>query len=289
MSTQPRLERADYWLFLIQPSPPLAESVEVLHFAEHFLPKISQLIEQTTANKVIEAIKEENIRYKNFSVLSVTVFEQSDRFSSPMRLVNVLESVSLFYEACSLMGDDSPDTLSVIACDSGSDKSFDFLGIAKVMECVTKLIESLWDRVVFYREHQFEERLDLITKSLPIIVEINKLEADNLIEPERAEILKRNIFEGARKFIQSGASIPQIESKSHHDARSLMSPMPKLLASSFGETTIGDVNEPSSEKDPVVGNVTNQANIDKLTGEERAQLLELLMKSKATDTTDKAG
>lgn len=40
------------------------------------------------------------------------------------------------------------DDLSVIGCDSGSDKSFDFLGAAEIVNCVKDIILSFWNKVV---------------------------------------------------------------------------------------------------------------------------------------------
>ena len=57
----------------------------------------------------------------------------------------------------------------VIACDSGSDKSFDFLGVATVIECVKELILSLWNRVIYFSEYRMSERIKLVAEALPVI------------------------------------------------------------------------------------------------------------------------
>jgi hypothetical protein len=162
-----------------------------INFALSYLPKIIDMIEPLTTKVFKEHAKVTGTRLNESKILTVTVFEQNNLFSSPLRLANVLESINHLYTACALMNNESPSTLSVISCDSGSDKSFDFLGLAKIIECVERIISTLWDRVIFFREHQFEERLDLINKSLPIIEHIHKLEEQKQIDPELAEILRR--------------------------------------------------------------------------------------------------
>lgn len=260
-----------------------------LNFAKNYLPALVKLVQQEPLKSIKGTDEKAKTKYRGMGVLSVTVFEQGDLFSSPARLANVLESIDLFYTSCALMSDQSPNTLSVIACDSGSDKSFDFLGIAKLMECVTKIIESLWDRVIFYKEHQFEERLDLITKALPIIVQINKLEEEKQMEPERAEILRRNIFEASNKFIQSGATIPQIESKSHYDARSLMSPVQKLLASPSAEQLEKDSDSENDENRRYEEGSSNAVDFNKLNENEQVQLRQLFEKAKGKDFRESSG
>lgn len=282
------LEDPSVWLQFLEPSAALFQVVQYIQLAKAYLPRIVKLIEQSTVQAITQSTQEANSKYKGMSVLTATVFEQGNLFSSPTRLAHVLESINLFYTSCALMSDESPSTLSVIACDSGSDKSFDFLGIARVMECVVKIIESLWDRVVFYKEHQFEERLDLITKSLPILVQINKLEEEKQIEPERAEILRRNIFDGSNKFIESGATIPQIESKSHYDARKLMSPVQKLLASSSVDPTQED-NAGSGLKEQSTQKVSDEANFSNLNKDEQETLRRLYEKAKGSDIKESIG
>lgn len=214
-----------------------SRGLEKVVFAKNNLPQIVKLLDREYSNLNKDNSEPIISNGKEMKTLSVTVFESGNIFSSPQRLVNVLESVDTFYTACAFMNDESPDTLSVVACDSGSDKSFDFLGVAKVIECVTQLIENLWDRVVFYREKQLDVRLDLINKSLPIYEKISELQQGEKIERELAERLRRNISDGVNKFIESGASIPEIDVRSTYSSRSLLSPVQKLLVSAPEETT----------------------------------------------------
>lgn len=248
---------------------------EKIKFAIVSLPRLTKLI-QPEALRLAERIqKGESSEYADKALLSVIVFEQTKRFSSPLRLISVLESVSLFYETCALMNGDSPEELSVLTCDSGSDKSFDFLGAAKIIECVKELVLSLWDRVVFYREHQLDERLDLVAKALPIIAQIKMLEEEKKLEPEQAEIYRRNIFEASNKFIQAGATIPEVKGL-HHDVRLLMTPTQKLLT---GGTDDGPEKSQSEPNQPF--GELNKAGVDlsKLNAEDKEKLEQILKKS----------
>jgi hypothetical protein len=265
--------------FLSGDSELLDDTVNNVRFASRYLPKLNALLEQTALNIIKHAANDEKSIFKGMSLFSVTIFEQGSRFSSPERIIQVFESVSLFYESCAMINGFSPSTLSVVSCDSGSDKSFDFLGIAKVIECVVKLIESLWDRVVFYKEHKFEERLDLISKSLPILAQIHSLEAAGEVPPELAEQLRRNVFEGANKFIESGASIPQIESRTHNDPRALMSPVQKLLTSSPTDFKQDEEQLAKSAEVDANDKSNDELNFSELSTEEQQALRQLLNKA----------
>ncbi|MEJ7575886.1 MAG: hypothetical protein WKF74_02650 [Pyrinomonadaceae bacterium] len=277
------LENTDMWHAFRVSRDEAIELYNAVRYAAKDLPRLAALLQQGTAEPIEESINNKTGKYKGMRLLSVTVFEQGNRFSTPTRLTNVLESINLFYTTCAYLNDESPDSLSVVACDSGSDKSFDFLGIAKVVECVTNLIETLWDRIVFYRELQHEQRIELVAKTLPVIEQINNSASNGHIEPELAEQLKRNVLEGTMKFVQSGAAIPQIESRAHHDARSLLSPVQKLLISAPDEDAEENI-EPSSDEVPEDKSQSvkshSQMNVDVLSKDEREQLLHLLNKTK---------
>lgn len=260
-----------------------------ISFTKKYLLKTIELIKQDTDRFFETAFSNSNAISQKMSSLSVIVFEDEDNFSTPTRLANVLESIDSFYKACALINSEAENTLSVVACDSGSDKSFDFLGIAKVMESVVNLIESLWERVVFYHENKTDERFKLIAKSLPLIEQIKKMEVEKIIEPERAEILKRNIFEGVNKFIESGASIPQIEKKSDYNPRSLLSPSQKLLVAAPSDNIKN--NEVSKSEEKIKNESRNESdlsepNLSNLNKEEITQLLKLLQKAKLENNSE---
>lgn len=281
------LEDTNKWLIYTESAPAALRMRSNITFAITYLPSIILMVEPESLS-LLNRETEEGSAYKNMRVLSVTVFEPKNLFSSPVRLANVLESINHFYTACALMENESPSTLSVVGCDSGSDKSFDFLGLAKVMECVERLIETIWDRAFFFRERQFEERLELVAKSLPVIEHIDTMEKQKQIDPEMAEILRRNIFDGSNKFLQSGATIPKIEDTSEYNPRSLLSPVQKLLVAApdesaneskdvFEEEASSKVKNNDSLQDE--GSDTNKFDMGNLTAEEQEQLIKLVEKS----------
>ena len=131
--------------------------------------------------------------------------------------------------------------LAVVACDSGSDKTFDFLGAARVLECVKEIIVILWSNVVFFRENREGRRLELIEQSLPLLERLEKMKET---DPERAELLKRQVVESAIKFREAGVTIPEIEKHTVFNPRQLMRPEPKLLISEPADGAAADTEQP---------------------------------------------
>jgi hypothetical protein len=225
------LTDARRWLNFSIRTPMAHELWMLVGQAERFLPTIMNLIEQDYVETMKHDPGKAPAVFQGKALLSVIILEEKDKYSNPKRVIETLEAVQLLYESVAILNDQKNEQQMVLlACDSGSDKSFDLLGIAKLVEAVKEIILSLWDRVVFFREQKMGAKLELVANSLPIIEKISEMQKAGHLEPEQAEILRRNISLGAQKFINAGATIPEIEGHSHFNPRQLMSPEPKLLA-----------------------------------------------------------
>jgi hypothetical protein len=301
------LEDAATWTDMIQPDAANSSRIiynvaQAVRFAKHHAPKLLPLIEQVPLREIEQGAEGGANKYRGMQLLTITLYEDKNALSSPTRVANAIESINHFYYACAMMGGESPSTISVVALDSGSDKSIDFLGLAKVMECVERILNNIWDRVFFFREHQTEERLDLVAKALPIISQISLMKERGEIPPELAEQLNQNVFQGVNKFVQAGVSTPKIEDASSYNPRSLLSPVQRLLVSaSEGEEkrTEGDASAQTGDQEPEESAVqaAGGINFSNLSPEEQEALRRLFEKaasgsaattSKDSETTDKA-
>jgi hypothetical protein len=124
--------------------------------------------------------------------------------------------------------------LSVVGCDSGSDKTFELMGAAPVIDAVRDLIVSVWDRVVFYRALPAAQRYRQAAESLPVLDLVRERLDAGEMAPEQAELLRRRIVEGTGKFLVSGATIPELQERAYANPRTLMAPAPKLLSAPTG-------------------------------------------------------
>ncbi len=200
-----------------------------MRFATQYLPRVTGLLSQAGIPSVDAARRGDGAR-TGTDVLTVQVIESPRRFSTPTRLATLLDSLDLIYGACAMLEGAEPGGLSVIACDSGSDKTFELMGAAPVIAAMRAVVLSIWDRVVFYRELPAAQRYRLAAESLPMLDVVRERAQQGQMAPEQAELLRRRIVEGAGKFLVAGATIPELQERAYANPRTLMAPAPKLLA-----------------------------------------------------------
>lgn len=240
-----------FWAKLSEFDPPdLFGLRSRLKFAIEHLPRILKLIEQEHVEELRNPDASTPKALAGKSLITVVLVESGTEFSSPTRLVYALDAFSSLYQVVAALEGDPDTGLSVLACDSGSDKSFDFLGLAKLMEEVRKLILSIWDRRVFYRHMQVSQCIGIIAESLPVIEKIHALKQTGALGPEQAELLKRKAIEGATKFLESGALIADMERESVQSPRLLMQPETKLLTGPAQDITEPKVDGFDANSEP---------------------------------------
>jgi hypothetical protein len=222
---------SEFWgraLFRTTEGPTDPSVTEIYHgvvFIQNGLPRLLSVLEQES--DTLRA--RDGDQKKSSSILTVQLPEEADQRSNPQRIADLMLAVSSIYEGLAVLKRQSETTLSVISCDSGGDKSFDFLGLANLVEDLKEILLGLWDRVVFYRELQMGQRLELVAQSLPVLEQIRTLQENGSLESEQAELVRRRIIDGCTKFLNCGAVIPEMEDRSHFSPRTLMATQPKLL------------------------------------------------------------
>lgn len=242
-----------------------------IHFAKTDLPKIIRLFQQEN----VAAAKEDGgslpPELRGKAAITFILPEEDHEYSSPARLISALEAVTHLYGVFCTLENHSESDLIVLACDSGSDKSFDFLGVAKLMEEVRKLVVAIWDRRVFYRHMHASQCIGLIAQSLPVIERIEALKQSRALEPEQAELLKRKTLLGATQFLESGIYIDDMAAEGRQSPRQLMRPEPKLLAAPTAAAASGDAGitksaEPARDSDDDSGglSVDDVAHLERL-------------------------
>jgi hypothetical protein len=217
-----------------------------LRFAMENLYKILQLLDQESSETVLQKVVTSKKRV-SFEPLTVVAIEDNGS-SSPERLILILESIKGFYEVSAELLHLDTNSLSVVACDSGSDKAFDFLGLAKAIEMVKEIIIAFWNKLVFFREDKSGKQLELIAGSLPIIEKISQMRQNGSIEPEKAELLKRKVLDCIDKFSKSGSTIPEIEQYTVINPRQLMRPDQKFLVAHIESAEARVTNDTTKKK-----------------------------------------
>lgn len=233
------LQDPDWWQALAQREPSLSMSVlRAIRFTVEFLPYLAAMLERDYVDQTAAASKE--LIEQGFDTLSIVLVEDHGQRSTPDRLILALQGVSEIYQAIATIEGESHTDLSVVAIDSGSDKSFDFLGLAKVMVIFKETLIAIWDRRVFHRNVHVSMCVQNIAESLPIIAQIHQLKENGALSPEQAELLKRQMISGATKLLEVGAVSPEMELEAPSSPRALMRPEPKLLAAPIHEDRKAD-------------------------------------------------
>jgi len=259
-----------------------------------FLPKFIKILNRESDQEKSQILNE-NEGERSQDVLTVLLSEDNFNRSSPKRIAVLMEGISLLYEVVSQVEQVEKEEIEdseliVLGCDSGSDKAFDFLGLAEVIGSLKDLILELWDRIIFYKEKKLSAKMELIANSLPIHERISVLQSSNLVPPETAEILRRNLNMGISSFLECGAIIPEMDHRSVFSPRQLMSPDRKLLTpvSNDIEDRVDPGNQLGNEEissESSRDNVADEANKTNLTAEEIETLQKLLKKASGNKGT----
>ena len=171
-------------------------------------------------HKEIDTVQDESRE-----ILSLLVLEPEGLgYASPKRVSDSIDSINLLYEACARIQGVPFDDLEVIFCDSGKDKLFDLRGDIRLIGAVKELVLSIWERVVFYRNRNLQERISLLTHSLPALDIITELEMNGKLSNTEGELTRNALVDGVKKFLSSGAVIKEIRERIPFDERSLMVP-----------------------------------------------------------------
>jgi hypothetical protein len=243
------LNDPQFWNLLLENGqerghPALHDVYRSIRFATDALPKFVKLLRREHDARPPDKKRQTK---GSTPVLLTVILIEGTQISTPERLATMFSSIEGMYNTCSDILGGEFEALAVVNCDSGSDKSFDFLGAAKVVECVKDLILGLWDKVIFFREAQAGRRLELVTQSLPIVEKISALEESGTIGREKAEILRRGVTSAVEGFLKCGALIPEIDDRKSFEPRLLMHPEVKLLTAPSDDT---DLNRPSDTPIP---------------------------------------
>jgi hypothetical protein len=206
-----------------------------LYFAVNYLPLFLELIKPEYLAAAQKSPDEAPDEYKGKTLLTTILIEDSKHPPIIDRITDLLASVSSLYDTSAMLLKHPTVHLTMVGCDAGSEKTFEFLGATRVMEMVKEILLSLWDRIMFFRERQIAQRVELVAKSLPAINEIWAMENENKIGHEEAELLRVKLIDSVQKFITCGAVIPEMLERSTFDPHELMMPEPQLLEEGRGE------------------------------------------------------
>lgn len=236
-------DRADLW-----------ELANRVRFILTNLPNLLSLLDRSYQNNSLDG-SNVSAKYDGLIVQTVILTDEGENFSSTDRLIYVLQAISDIYAVIAEINGDKSSVVSVVGLDSGSEKSFDFLGLAKFMEELRETLLSLWQNIVFHRQNTALRNFAVVGDALPILAKIKKLEDDEAIDVETSARLRERIIRSANKFADAGAVIPEMDAMSHFEPKKIMRAQPRLLA---GPSADFNQVAPSIPESPAGGSVNEQ-------------------------------
>jgi hypothetical protein len=212
---------------LIQRAMALGRKIE---FMEDTLPKLAELFKQHTGSRPEDYKQSAHLPDDTTSILKVLLPEDDHSGSSPSRIAFLMSAIEGLYEVCAaITAQGSQLEVRVVAIDSGSDKSFDFLGLARVMEELRALILGIYDRRVAIRKVKHSDLLSSIVDTLPVLQKLKDAESENLISPEESARLKKKLLTSIDQFEKSQAITAEMIDVTPEDPRQVMKDEMKFI------------------------------------------------------------
>lgn len=241
------LKSSEWWhRFATSPEPSIYWIMSNhVNFAINHIPKLIKLFHQKGVEEAVSAENLTAINREDLESFSVILIEDENENSRPERLIQCLSSVSLMYSSISEIKSINSGGLTVLSCDSGSDKSFDFLGIADVVREIRRCFAGIFTYRLLNRQVQVSANIELVAQALPVISEIETMRQNGALTGEQADRLRHNLLKGASQFLECGAVTSDMDDQLAVP-RLVMRPEPKLLsgpvAPESGEGSHGKVD-----------------------------------------------
>lgn len=217
---------ADFWQKAFSDLDPefIWETNRKIEFTIQYLPKIVKLLDR----EFIDAPQNDLENRSNLLVQRVILVDEGDSLSSPDRVIELLLSIKQIYSVIAEINNLPAENLSIIGLDSGSEKSFDFLGIARLMHELRETLTSAYNLIAFHRQNVTLKNIQVAGETLAIVERISEMEKNKTISGEESKRLRHTLFTGIEKFIGTGAYTPEME-KPLESPQIVMRPQPRLL------------------------------------------------------------
>ena len=247
-----------------------------------FLPRIMHLLDREYDHKENRPVDDNGV-----SVQTVVLSDEGESLSSPDRLIELLRSIQEIYSVLASIDGVPSESLAVVGMDSGSEKSFDFLGVARLMHELRETLQSAYNMIAFHKQNVTMKNLQVAGESLAVIAKIGKLQQSQVISEEEAARLKYSLYAGVERFTCTGAYIPEMNAVQPLPAL-VMKPQPRLLTGPVEELVRGA--NPAQDQQGEADNLPPPQEDDNngFSSDEIAAAVQLLKKSRASTSAPSA-
>ena len=186
--------------------------------------------------------------------LSILILPDENTNDTPKKIASILESVQQLYNCfATLELIDEPEPLTIVALDSGIEKSIELTGDSEILEKMKELLYGVWMQVLPSHNQYLSEQLKLILKSLPILERIEEYSTLGRLEKEKAALLKRQLTTSLEALIRSNTIIEEMFEHWQRDPRVAMQLTPRLTSENVEETKKTEETEETEETERAVG------------------------------------
>lgn len=200
-----------------------------LHLAHGLLPGLVEMLAEGRPAADFDSGARRSQDGEGAELLQLIVPEAAGQRSRATRISQAIEAISEIYEAIARLQGEAVDTLTLVACDSGSNKVFDFRGLRGVVAELRTGIVELFDRIHLLRERKDDAELDLVLKRLDIFRKLEAAKAAGEISPEQAAMVERLTISGMTKFVHTGVLTRDITNPRPVDPVTLVKPAEQML------------------------------------------------------------
>lgn len=161
--------------------------------------------------------------------LRLLVAERSRALTDPQLIINILRSIDEFYEGMvALQGGKGAD-LTIGSIDSGSTKSFDVFGAANIMDEISTLLISVWDRIKYSAEENFRYQIEVAMMAAGFITRVKEAQTSGSINEEQGQRITRSVAKAIETLFRSGAYTEEMDEIREVRASNFLVPKTQLI------------------------------------------------------------
>ena len=172
--------------------------------------------------------KNESFPGQDVQVQTVILTDEGGHLSSPIRIVELITAVEQIYAVIAEADGVRDAALAIVGMDSGSEKSLDFLGLARLMHELRETVQMVYNMITFHKQNVTIRNLQVAGETLAVVGKIAKLENAKSISEEDAKRMKQRLFAGLEKFAATGAYTREMNMP-HLPPALAMQPQPRML------------------------------------------------------------
>ncbi len=205
----------EFWTKLLGSDPGVADPVPVRNGAmlvRDFFPEFEKLLERST-DKASVAIEDAEKSGQPVEARRIRFFirEPGDPSVTVKHLLAILQAIDDLYSAISTVYELPHSELVVGALDSGSDKEFDILGIAKAVKILSDMLLEAWNRYRTAKAADTSVSYKTALEGISLLEKLHAAESKQSISREAAESLRRTIVKSIDSLFSNGVYTDAME------------------------------------------------------------------------------